>query len=109
MIYFKPDSNENSTCIKAFDGDNKIGSCKLSVKGYECELSGITVSLDDNLLVEGLIRSALNYAANRGAYIANCSQSGFDSVLKMLGFHFSEGVYSGEIPELLKGSCCKNN
>ncbi len=107
MIYFKPDSDENLTCINAFDGETVIGSCSVSVNGYECTLSGLTVSSDDSLLVEGLIRSALNYAANRGAYIANCSQSGFDPVLKLLGFEFNNGVYSGEIPELLKGSCCK--
>ena len=108
MIYFKPDSDENTTCIRSFDGETVIGSCTIDVNGYECTLSELTVSLNDSLLVEGLIRSALNYAANRGAYIANCSQSEFDTVLKLLGFVINDGVYSGEIPELLKGSCCKN-
>ena len=70
MIYFKPDSDENSTCIRAFDGETVIGNCTIDVNGYEC--------------------------------------SEFDTVLKLLGFVINDGVYSGEIPELLKGSCCKN-
>ena len=121
MLFFKPetdidtikalysDRQFDSECarISAFDGDNEIGSVFISVRSFNCYLSDIEVSDDDALLVEGLIRSALNFAANRGAYIANCADNSYENVLKTLGFKLSEGVYSGEIPELLKGSCCK--
>ena len=108
MIYFRPEINGNTAVISALDGESVSGGCKVSVNSYECVLSDITVADNDELLAEGLIRSALNFAANRGAYIAKCSQSEFDGVLKMLGFAANGGEYSGEIPELLKGSCCKN-
>lgn len=108
MIYFRPEINGNTAVINAVDGESVSGSCKVSVNSYECVLSDITAVGNDGLLAEGLIRSALNFAANRGAYIAKCSQSEFDGVLKALGFSLEGGEYSGEIPELLKGSCCKN-
>ncbi len=110
MIFFKPDNNNNNENVRilALDGETDIGSCTVRVNGYECVLSDIYVETDDSLVIEGLIRSALNYAANRNAYTAVCRDEKYSDVLKLLGFEKIGGSYSGEIPELLKGSCCKN-
>ncbi|MBR0541419.1 MAG: hypothetical protein IJK26_04345 [Clostridia bacterium] len=121
MLYFKPvtDIDEikavykdkqlsaDSARIIAIDGDEEKGSCYISVDAQKCFLSDIVSEENDDLLVEGLIRSALNFAANRGAYIAVCRECEFKSVLEFLGFENTDGIYQGEIPELLKGSCCK--
>ncbi len=121
MLYFKPvtDIDEikavykdkqlsaDSARIIAIDGDEEKGSCYISVDAQKCFLSDIVSEENDDLLVEGLIRSALNFAANRGAYIAVCREGEFKSVLEFLGFENTGGIYQGEIPELLKGSCCK--
>ena len=115
MIFFKPEflqdmsENGNDAVIVAFDGDKRIGDCRITVDGYKCILSGLNVNSDDVLTVEGLIRSALNYAANRGAYIAESECISFKNTFEYLGFKSVDGKYSGEIPELLKGSCCKGS
>ncbi len=121
MLYFKPvtDIDEikavykdkqlsaDSARIIAIDGDEEKGSCYISVDAQKCFLSDIVSEENDDLLVEGLIRSALNFAANRGAYISVCREGEYKSVLEFLGFENTDGIYQGEIPELLKGSCCK--
>lgn len=123
MIFFKPvtdyetisqlypDRQIETECaaIIAYDGDAESGKCLISVSSYNCLLSDISADAEDDLLVEGLIRSALNFAANRGAYTAECSENKYDKVLTALGFELNGALYSGEIPELLKGSCCKNS
>ena len=114
MIFFKPENvtplngQAVSAKITAFDGSNEIGSCTVTVDSFNCYLSTFSVLTGDDLLTEGLIRSALNFAANRGAYIAVCADLSVENTLKLLGFSLSDGKYKGEIPELLKGSCCKN-
>ena len=61
----------------------------------------------DKLLVEGFLRAGLNYCANRSAYMCYCELDEISDVLTHLGFENNNGVYSGDIPTLLKGSCCK--
>jgi hypothetical protein len=110
MLYFKPvEENGENIKIIALDGDRELGSCFVRIEAYKCFLSGITADENDALLVEGLIRSALNYAANRGAYIATCLDDSIKNVLEYLGFENKDGEYRGEIPELLKGNCCKSS
>lgn len=111
MLYFKPvkDNEKEAARIFAIDGENELGSCYVCVDAYKCFVSEIAPKENDSLLIEGLIRSALNFAANRGAYIAECSQAEFKSVLELLGFENKDGIYKGEIPELLKGQCCKSS
>ena len=87
--------------------ENELGSCDVSLEAQKCFLDSVVSKGNDSLLAEGLIRSALNYAANRGAYIAVCKDEKFRSVLELLGFDNNGGEYMGEIPELLRGSCCK--
>ncbi|MBE6828365.1 MAG: hypothetical protein E7514_07145 [Ruminococcaceae bacterium] len=92
----------------AEENGNITGSILAEVKGYNCFLSNLDTE-SGNLTAEGLIRSALNFGANRGAYMAFADISGFGDVLANLGFADNNGVLCGEIPELLKGSCCKEN
>lgn len=90
------------------DEDGKrVGTCLMSIDAYKCYIEVLECDYADKLLVEGFLRSALNYCANRNAYMAYCRINEISDVLSHLGFENTEGVYSGDIPTLLKGSCCK--
>lgn len=125
MIYYKPitDSQKLTDIFSDIDfsdgytyggyigfdeNDNNVGHCLVKIKDYSCFLVSVECDLSDKLLTEGFIRSALNFSANRNAYMAFCSQENISDVLLTLGFEKNDNnVYSGDIPTLLKGSCCK--
>ena len=88
------------------DGKN-VGKCLMKVNGYNCYILKLDCGFSDKLLVEGFLRAALNFCANRNAYMAHCEILEISDVLSYLGFENNNGVYSGDIPTLLKGSCCK--
>lgn len=85
------------------------GKCMVEVDGQSCAISQLSVPNGDVLLAEGLLRSALHFAGNRNAYTAVCRESAFRETLLLLGFTEEDGVFTGEIPILLLGSCCKHN
>ncbi len=58
------------------------------------------------VIAEGLLRAALNFAAGRGAYTACCRRENLFDFLTGLGFVRGKDGVSGEIPEILTGSCC---
>lgn len=123
MIFYKPETNlsniadlfdasfEQGAAYGAYVGIdedvNNVGKCLMKIIGYNCEIVSIDCDFSDKLLVEGFLRAALNFCANRNAYMAHCSIAEIKDVLLYLGFENENGVYSGDIPTLLKGSCCK--
>ena len=84
-----------------------VGNCLVKIDKYNCYVLSVECDYNDKLLVEGFLRSGLNYCANRNAYMCHCEIEEISDVLKYLGFEYKNGVYSGDIPTLLKGSCCK--
>lgn len=93
-----------------FDEDEtEVGQALVKVDGYNCYLLSVNCDLSDKLLVEGFVRAALNFSANRFAYMAYTELTEIEDVLLLLGFEKKNGIYSGDIPSLLKGSCshCK--
>lgn len=82
--------------------------CLIKIDGRFCEIQNIVTDYSDKLLTEGLLRAALNFAGNRGAYTAKCCDENISDVLTILGFKKSEEFYEGDIPTLLQGSCCKH-
>lgn len=123
MIFYKPEANlsniadlfnisfEQCTDYGAYVGidedGNNVGKCLMKINGYNCEIVALSCDYSDKLLVEGFLRAALNFCANRNAYMAHCNITEIKDVLLYLGFENENGVYSGDIPTLLKGSCCK--
>ncbi len=124
MIFYKPEIENKNIAIlfenTVFDNDitygayvgidedgNAVGKCLVKINGYNCEIVSVDCDYTDKLLVEGFLRAALNFCANRSAYMAHCSIDEIQDVLLYLGFENENGVYSGDIPTLLKGSCCK--
>lgn len=124
MIFYKPETDidnisnlfnnislEKNACFGAYIGidekNNDVGRCLMKINGYNCEIMVVDCDYSDKLLVEGFLRAALNFCANRNAYMAHCGVLEIGDVLSYLGFENENGVYSGDIPTLLKGSCCK--
>ena len=123
MIFYKPITNIeklknefpkfefNDSIFGGYIGideaDNPVGKCLMSINGYNCYVHCLECDYTDKLLVEGFLRASLNFCANRNAYMAHCSIVEIQDVLKYLGFEKNNDVYSGDIPTLLKGSCCK--
>ena len=87
------------------ENDIQIGKCLVSINNFSCEILKLDCDFEDKLLVEGFIRSALNFCANRNAFIASCKIEKVKDVLLLLGFENVDGTYKGEIPSLLKGCC----
>ncbi len=100
MIRFIP---SELNAMKAFDADNEIGYATFEIQGYEMIIKTLTAY--DDIIAEGLIRSVLNYGANRGAYISKVRNGLYENVFRKLGFK-GEEILSSEIPEALTGSCC---
>lgn len=97
-------------CVGAYIAEENAipcGKCLVTVDGYTCEISHLSAENGDALLTEGLLRAALNFAGNRKAYVATCRETAYQDVLRLLGFSEKENVFTGEIPTLLLGSCCK--
>ena len=93
---------------RGFDEDGSyVGKCLVRIDKYKCYVEFIQCDFNDKLLVEGFLRAALNYCANRGAYMCYCEINEISDVLSHLGFENNNGIYNGDIPTLLKGSCCK--
>lgn len=93
----------------ALENEVVTGKCLVKIVGTACEVTALEAPENDPLLIEGLLRSALHFSANRGAYAAACCLEGLRAVLLLLGFSEETGVFHGTIPELLAGSCCKQN
>lgn len=86
----------------------ECGKCAFKLNGYTMDIVLVEVDDSDAETAEGLIRSALNYGANRLAYIAYYKTEKFVSVAELLGFQKDKNnVLCGDIPTLLQGSCCK--
>jgi len=89
-----------------YDGDEAIGGCTAVINGSCVTVTKMVFDEDKLEFGEGLIRSALNYAANRNAYMARCECENTESILKLMGFEKNkDGIYEGDIPTLLGGSC----
>ena len=120
MIKFVPvtsdklsDGFASDSCLLGYIGydlsadGRKCGECVFRLNGYTMEILSVEAEGDDET-AEGLIRSALNYGANRLAYIAYYKAEKHVSVAELLGFEKDNNcVLSGDIPTLLQGSCCK--
>ncbi len=124
MVFYKPYSNQKEIAelfpqtdfsedtvygaYTALENEAVTGKCLVKIRGTACELLDLEALQSDALLIEGLVRSALHFAANRGAYTAECRLEAIKDVLLLLGFREENGVFQGTIPDLLAGSCCKH-
>ncbi|MEE1011402.1 MAG: hypothetical protein U0L11_05125 [Acutalibacteraceae bacterium] len=104
MIRFVPFETEEFAGMIALDSEEKeIGRCTFLLNGYQMKF--ISVDCKDDIITEGLARAAMNYAANRYAYIAEINKDISSPAFSRLGFS-GEDVLRVEIPEALMSSGC---
>lgn len=102
MIAFKPIEENGIYGYIAVD-ETEVGKCLFKINGLYVDITAVTAV--EELIAEGLIRAALNFAANRSCYIARCAAGLSDNVLSRMKFTLKDGLYSAEIPEALTGCC----
>ena len=113
MIFFKPREAFSSECTAVFEAmqdEDKLGECCLLIKGNTADVYTLDYEIDAPEIGEGLLKSAYNYAANRGAYIGTLSAKDFGKAHTFLNFEEKDGVLQNDIPSLLAGHChCGKN
>lgn len=102
MISFLPEEKCGSVVFTAFDGDEVLGSCEFTQSGYN--MTFIRMDCSDDIITEGLARSAMGCAANHGGYIAKISRSLSSPAFERLGFAGGDTL-SVEIPQALTSGC----
>lgn len=110
MIFFKPTVNIENECevfFSAIENDKVYGKCTLMIEGNKATV--LNVSFDDNkpYLVEGLLRSAFNYAGQKNCYMGYCKSGDISFFLDKMNFIKDNDLYFNDIPTILQGNCCK--
>ncbi len=112
MIFFNPTEVLTAECtaiFEAFCGTDKLGECRLLVDGNTGDVFFLAYDIESPEIGEGLLKSAYNYAANRGAYIGTLSAKDSGKAHTYLNFECKNGVYANDIPTLLAGHCSCND
>lgn len=102
MIRFIPFENDGVIGMNAVENDNEIGNCTFKIDGFDMEF--LSVDCADDIIIEGLARASMNYAANRYAYIAKIEKKYVSPAFIRLGFTGDE-ILSVEIPVALTSGC----
>lgn len=98
--------NANVTVFEAVEDGKLLGKCLLKRSDNTAEIFALSHLENHSYIVEGLVKSALNFASFKGAYIGIFSARGYDKALIEMGFEFVNGVYKNDIPTILMGKCC---
>ncbi len=113
MIFFRNTVCETDNKViffEAIDSDEIIGSCTLVLGEKFADVTKLDFDGKALFVVEGLLKSAYNYAAFKNYYMAKCSVKGIDVLLERFGFQLKDSEYINDIPTILMGSCknCSN-
>ncbi len=102
MIKFVPFEYDGVIGIKAVENENDIGFCTFEISGFD--MTFLSVECKDDIVTEGIARSAMNYGANRNAYIAKISKQLASPAFNRLGFS-GDDILCAEIPVALTTGC----
>ncbi|MGN0545161.1 MAG: hypothetical protein ACI4I0_06330 [Acutalibacteraceae bacterium] len=107
MLEFKPfDIDDDTHGYRAFENGEIIGESIFRINSAWVDILSVKAANDDLLVAEGLIRSSLNFAANRGVYMARANAgSAVSQPFETLGFSKDGDDYISDIPSALTGSC----
>ncbi len=105
MIFFKNTPVADSeTLFEAVDGEKSLGKCLLKLSDY-AEIVSLC-DCNDFFIAQGLVKSALNYAALRNIYMARFKDESAFEIAKAMKFELAGDFYESDIPTVLAGSCC---
>lgn len=105
MLFFeKTIIDENLSEFIALENGEKIGSCFMKIED-DAQIFSLDFSKDKPYAVEGLVKSALNYATFKNIYMAKCKQEDIAVFLKAMNFEKKNDWYVSDIPTILMGSC----
>lgn len=110
MIYFKPcvsDKNSAEITFEAIENDIACGKCDMTITDGKAVVDYIAYDEDKTYLVEGLLKSAFNYAAMKNVYMGYCKCENITHLLDRMNFQKENSVYYNDIPSILQGNCCK--
>lgn len=110
MILFRPSSEVKNGCeisFEALENDAVCGGCHMTFSPEKAVIDSLLYDNDKPYLVEGLIRSAFNYAASKNIYMGYCKCENITHFLENMNFEKQNGVYCNDIPSILQGKCCK--
>lgn len=103
--------NSRLYSIKAIENGNVEGVCLFSLdrKKASVSLEKLQVMDTEQTVEEGLIRAVLNFAANRGMYMAyvNDNSDFNNNLLRKMHFEEFNNKFSCDIPTALTGNCCR--
>ncbi len=108
MIFFKPEALTDSvTKITALEDDFMCGHCLMKIEKNLATVYELEYETDKPYLVEGLLRSAYNFASIKNIYMGKCICTNIESFLNKMSFEKTDSGYINDIPTILTGSCCK--
>lgn len=110
MIYFKPvylDDSQLKIKFEAIENDCLSGSCFLTIDGSKAIIESVDCSEHKPYIIDGLIKSAFNYATIKNCYMGYCKCGNIAAFLDRMNFEKKDGVYFNDIPTILQGNCCK--
>ena len=99
------EQNENSLCLVAFDGKNDLGISLFDITKDKAIIKYIE-PLNDVSLADGILRSTLHIAAERGVMDAFYADTLNTENLEKLGFIKDRCEKRLDIDKLFKSSCC---
>lgn len=98
------DFNDNSNCLCASEGQEVLGYCLFDIDTKKITVRAISPQ-DDIYLCDGILRSSLHIACERGITDAFYADKAPEKILGLLDFIKSEDEKSLEINKLFE-SCC---
>ena len=103
MLVFRPAyEKENAAAYEAELDNVRCGRCEFTYGGWQMFITLIDSS--DDIITEGLLRSAMNYCAGRGVYTCTLEPDMLSPAALRLGF--SREDYTVDIPDALTSTCC---
>lgn len=100
------DYNENSGCVTAVCGGERLGYCL-----YDMDERSVTVRFikpsDDIMLADGILRSTLHVAAERGITSAYYADTAQEKLFEKLDFIENRKEKTLKIEKLFESCCCK--
>ena len=110
MIFFKPvtySDNPSFVQFEAIENEILCGKCYLEISGVKAFITSIDYESNKPYLIEGLLKSAFNYAALKNCYMGYCKCDNITDFLDKMNFEKENGIYFNDIPTILQGNCCK--